>query len=113
MIIEISVAIAVLLFAILTVFLIQTLCAMRKTLERVDRLSSDVTEKLSRLDSTIETISNLGEISKLETDKLKVAYWRHQKESQRANNYSSDLAELLGAGIKLGSKLFLRRQSDE
>jgi ATP-dependent exoDNAse (exonuclease V) alpha subunit len=113
MIIDISVAIAVLIFAILTAFIIQTLCALRHTLLGIDRLNVEISEKLNRLDPTLQAISNLGEISKFETDKIKIAYLIKQNELGKAHNPSNDLAEWLVASVKLGSKMFLRRQSHE
>ena len=112
MIIEISIAIAVFIFAILAFFIIHTLFALQRTLRGIDRINAEIIEKFNHLDSTLETISNLGEISKLETDKMKLAYCLRQN-ALPAESCSNDLANWVLASIKLGSKLLKRRQSNE
>ena len=112
MIIEISLALAVLIFAVLAVYIIQTLIALQATLRRIDAASIELALKLRNLDSTLRTISNLGEITEHETEKLKLNFMQ-QDQLPKSSNFKTDLAEWLLASVKLGSKLYSRRKSYE
>lgn len=113
MIIEISVAIAVIIFAILTYQIIKTLRALQNTLRHIDMTTLDLSIKLEELESTVHSISNLGDIAQVETEKLKLNYNKRIEELRMGANSQNDLAEWLVASIKLGSKLFSRRRSHE
>lgn len=110
MLTEIFVGIAVLIFLVLAVVIICTLYTVRNTLRRIDVLCLDVSYKLQQMESTFDTISNLGEISQQETEKLKNFYQRRQEVSHRSSSKNDDLADWLIASLRLGSKFFSRRQ---
>lgn len=113
MIIEISVAIAVIIFAILTYVIIKTLRVLQNTLHHIDMTTLDLSIKLEELESTVRSLSNLGDIAQVETEKLKLNYNKRREELKMGANSQTDLAEWIIASIKLGSKLFSRRKSYE
>ncbi len=111
MIIEISVAIAVVIFAILAVFLIRVLVALRISLKRMDLAILETEIKLKSLDSAFRTISNIGDICENETAQLKNNYFskREQPAVERTSDISADVADLVMVCVKLGQKFLKRR----
>lgn len=120
MIFEICAILAVFLFAILVIYIVNTLIAIQKTLKQHSSLTlhfTDLTlqieDKLKKMDSTFQSISNLGDISEEETLRIR-NHLQHLKSSttqlnSERTNYTDDLAMLLSATFKLVSK-FLRRK---
>lgn len=108
MIIEICVVIAVVIFAVLAYVTIQTQLALQKTLRTLDIASLDFLVKLQNLESVLRTISNVGEITESETDRLKALYKRNKEFHPDFVN-KNDLAEWIALSIKLGSKFCSRR----
>lgn len=109
MIIEISIAIAVFIFAVLAFFIIRTLISLQHTLRRFDHLSLDMEIKLKNVDSLLRTLSNIGDITEQKTHLIKKDYFANSEETHQTNNYTEDLSEWLVSSIKLGSKLINRR----
>lgn len=110
MIFEISIAIAVLIFAILVFFIVKTLLILQRTLKRVDVLLFDIELKSKHLDSLTRSLSNIGEICENETDRLKEAYAeRTTRQRCEAVYATSDWAEWLVLSLNLGAKLLKKR----
>lgn len=103
MIIEISVAVAVLIFAILTFFIVQTLLRLQKTLSRVNILLLDMEIKSKQLDSVVRSLSNLGEVCELETEQFK------RNSLGRKEQEVPEWVDWLALSMKLGAKLIKRR----
>lgn len=108
MIIEISVAIAVLIFAILAFFIIRTLFVLQNTLKRVDNTLWDLEMKVKNLDPLLITLSQLGEVCEDKSEQLKKAYFT-PRPSEEVKSSSADLVEWLMLSVKLGSKFLKRR----
>ena len=110
MIIEISVAVAVALFAILSIFIIRTLMSLQRSMRRVDQAIVDVEMKMRNFDSSLKALSNIGDICEQETLQLKQKFLtKHEKKIVEKECVTSDLAEWLIVSIKLGEKLLKRR----
>lgn len=109
MIFEICAILAVFIFAILAIYIICTLVAVQKTLRQHSALIGHFNDKLRKLDSTFQTISNLGDISEEKTLQLREHIQHPKTYIPEQNDYTDDLAILLLATLKLGSK-FLKRK---
>lgn len=111
MVIEISVAIAVIIFAILTIYIIQTLIALQKTLKRVDTTVSELEIRMKSIDPGLHTLSNIGKICEDKTSRLKQNYFEQLHEGVPASaDYSrGEIVDWIVASIKLGEKFFNRR----
>lgn len=109
MIVEISVAIAVFIFAVLSIFIIKTLISVERSLQRINHFTIELEERIKALDSTLNSISNVGDITELESARLKEEYIKHAAKCPTHSTCSEDLADWLVSSIKLGSKLLTRR----
>ena len=111
MIIEISVAIAVLAFVVLVVYLIKTLCSLRKTLDQarytlqgINELKCDLDYKVKALNPLFETVSLLGEKAYEKVEGMS------QKEVQGENeDRLTSILEWVTGGIRLWCALKKRR----
>lgn len=106
---EICAILAVLIFAILAIYIIRTLIVIQKALKEHTILTNHLDENLKKMDSTFRSISNLGHISEEKTLRLR-------EQLQHVNSYApqdcettDDVATLLLTILKLGSK-FLKRK---
>ncbi|MGZ3732362.1 MAG: DUF948 domain-containing protein, partial [Parachlamydiaceae bacterium] len=108
MVFEICAIIAVFIFAVLVFYLIRTLQTFQCFLRHMNDLSLDLDQRIKQLDSTLNTISHVGDsceekIRQCQVQKL------HQIESECAkNNVKEDISDLIIASLKLGIN-FLRR----
>ena len=109
MLYELCAIAAVLIFGILAWYLIRTLISAKKTLERISHFTLDLDVKLNKIDSTIQSLSNLGDICEKKTSQLREEYFQPKFSEYPKNNLSEDLASLLFVCLKLGGK-FLRRK---
>lgn len=107
MIIEISIAIAVFIFALLAFFLIRTLITLRITLKQVEELTFEARLKIQDLDSSFNAIANLGDMCENETERMREKYL--EKSISHTSDTSDDLIDWLRASIKLGGKYLTRR----
>lgn len=111
MIIEISVAIAVLAFVVLVVYLIKTLCSLRKTLDQarytlqgINELKSDLEYKAKSLNPLFDTFSLLGEKA------LEKAGSMTQREIQdESEDKLTNILEWVTGGIRLWCAFKKRR----
>lgn len=110
MILEISAALAVLIFAILALVIVKALMRLQKTLDRVDCLLFDLELKSKNLDPLFRSLSNLGEICDTETDLLKRASLERRKKQECQDlSASTEWVDWLALSMKLGAKLIKRR----
>lgn len=108
MIIEISVAVAVVIFAVLAIILINTLITLQRTLKQVEELTFETRMKLGSLDSTFEAIANLGDVVEQKSECLKEKVLEREM-YRREDTVAEDLADWLRASVKLGAKYLTRR----
>lgn len=106
---EIAAVAAVIIFAILAVYIIRTLVCLQRTLRRVELLIVDTDCKIRQLESTFQTVSHLGDICEEKTARLKQLYLDKKEQENLNENYAEDLAEWLVASLKLSAK-FIRRK---
>ena len=106
---EIAAIAAVIIFAVLTIYVIRTLLSLQQTLKRIDLITLEMNLKLKQLDSTINTVSNIGDVCEEKTARMKSHYLEKKACELNGSDYSDDLAEWLIASVKLGSK-FIRRK---
>lgn len=111
MVIEISLAIAIFLFAVLVFFIIQTLLSVQRSLVRVNQMSIDMENRMKNFDPILHTIANLGDICEKESECVKNVYF-----AKRIDNYPSrepglscELIDWIVLSVKLGEKLINRR----
>lgn len=110
MIIEICVALAVLIFAILVAFAVKTLIALQGTLKRVDLLLDEMAIKSRQLDSVVRSLSHVGDICERETDQLKRAYIERKIVQERQDFAPApEWAEWLALSLRIGAKLLKRK----
>lgn len=106
MIFEICAIIAVLIFAILAFYVIRTLLVLQKSLQDIHQITSELTHKMRLMESTFKTISTLGDMSEEKVRNMR-DYEIKYREFQRVKaDYSEDMADIILAGLKLGSKYF-------
>lgn len=106
MFIEISIVIALIIFAVLAFYMIRTLIAMQHSLRHLDHLMKETEFKMRNFDSLLHSASNLGDVFKAATGKMKKNYFAPQLEQNYSDNRVSILADLFVAGLKLGKKFF-------
>lgn len=106
---EISAILAVIIFAILTFYIIRTLITVRRSLQRLDHLLFELDHKIKHMESTLKTISNIGDICEEKTKRLREHYLENQALEPKKVDDSEELTDWLLASLKLGSK-FLRRK---
>lgn len=114
MIIEICVALAVLILAVLAVFAVRTLIALQRTLKKVDLLLDETALKSRQLDGLTRSLSNVGEICEMETDQMKRAYIERKMERKIIQEHhdrtaAPEWAEWLALSLKIGAKLLKRK----
>lgn len=107
---EIAAIAAVIIFAILSFYVIKTLIAFQKTLKHIDLVTFDLNLKMKNLDSTLHTISNLGDICEDKTALVRNELHNKKIVESGSSDYSEEVADLLLAGIKIGSKFITRRK---
>jgi len=98
-----AVALALLIF-----FIIQTLITVQSTLKKLDVVLMEAEIKLRKLDSFMNTVENISEITEKETEKLKNNY-TCKKHNCSDSMDSEELASWLVSSIKLGINIFKRR----
>ena len=101
MTIEVSVAIAVLIFAILAAFIIITLL-------RVNKLLKDFELKAKSLNPIVNAMSNLGNVCEKKSKDLN-ARCLSCNEEQLDSSYYPELATLLLLSLRAGEKYFKNR----
>ena len=111
--IEISIALAVLIFAILSFFVIQTLIALKSSLHKIDHMTQELEIKTKNVDSFLHALSNLGDICEHKTNQLKQAYLEKQIQFTETNSIVNELAEWLLLSASLGEKLLKKGAKDE
>lgn len=110
MIYDISIVVAVLIFAILTIFIVRTLISLQKTLCRVNQMTLSIESKMNNLDSTLHAVSNLGDICENETERLKSYYFERKSDCVQSPDSAQEFAEWVVLSVKLGDKILNRRK---
>lgn len=118
---EIFTGIAVLTFVILTIFIIRTLIALRrslirvnKTLQMADLSLAELELRMKNVDPLLHSLSHLGEICEKKTFLLKQELLREKEyvnphaESPQ-NHLATDVAEWVILSASIGKKLFTGR----
>lgn len=106
MIFEICTIIAVIIFAILAFYVIRTLIALRKSLQDIQQLNSELMHKMRLMESTFQTISALGDVSEEKVKNLRDYEIKYREFQSVKKDYSEELADIILAGLKVGSKYF-------
>lgn len=106
---EIAAISAVVIFAILSYFLIRTLLSLQRTLRKVDFLATELDIKMKQMDSITKTISNLGDICEDKTARIRQQYIEKKERPCNEGMFTEDIAEWILASLKLGSN-YLRRK---
>lgn len=108
---EIAAVAAVIVFAILAYYIIQTLLRLQKTLKHIDLLTMDLNVKARSLDSTVNALSNIGDICENKAALFRSELLKQQEtEPLPKSDYTDDLVDLIYAGLKLGSTYITRRK---
>lgn len=112
MFIEISIGIAIFLFALLTFFVIQTLLTFQKTLTRINYTMTDLNVRTESLDPMLRSLNNLGEICEHKTLLLKKNYFESSSRSSSSHQdmTTNELAEWLLLSATLGQKFFFNKR---
>lgn len=105
---EICTAIALIVFIVISYFVVQVLRSVQRTLRHIDQCTQELDRKAQHLESTFKTIDNLGSICQIETLQLRQEHLERKLCSQE-NDYKEDLTHLIVASLKLGSKLLRRK----
>lgn len=104
MIFEICAAITVVLLSVLVVFIIQTLLAFQRSLQKINFSCENADLKMMQLNSTFQAISHIGDVCE---EKTKNIYKRTLQDKPTDEiSQTEDLAELLAAGLKFGVNYF-------
>jgi len=103
MTIELSVAIAVLIFAVLAVFVIITLL-------RVNKLLKDFEYKAKSLNPIVNAVSNLGNVCEKKTKDLNARCLScNEEQLSDSSSYYPELATILLLSLKAGEKFLKNR----
>lgn len=103
---EVAAIIAVIIFAILSIYIIRALIALKQTLQRADLLTIELTLKLRQLDSSMKAVANVGDFCETKTALLRENL--EKREQAHIENYTDDLADWIFASLKLGTKIMRR-----
>lgn len=112
MIFQICTLIAVLIFAILAYYIYRTLITLQHTLHNLDSLTKELTLKMKQMDSTFQSISNVGDVAKDESLRFRENYIhekRFYRDPPRHQESSDALTDLIAASLKVGVN-YLRRK---
>lgn len=104
---EILVTLGIVALALLIFFIIQTLITVQTTLKKLDGVLIETESKLRKLDSFMNTLENISNITEKESEIIKNNY-----EYNRCVNSSRDsdeLAKWLISSIKLGINFLTKR----
>lgn len=101
-----SIALALLIF-----FLIFILFYLHNTLKKIDLVLIESENKLKKLNSIFNSISNIGDVTEKETERIKSNYMlkMNQLNATPPIDSTDDLATLLVSSIILGIKYFKGR----
>ena len=104
MILEICGVIAVILFAVLVIFIIRTLC-------RLNKMSLEMEYRVKNFDSLLHSVSNVGDVCERASEQMKIAYLTRQNTCPRDDTgFNGDLVDWIVLSVKLGEKLINRRR---
>lgn len=120
MTIEVSVAIAVLIFAVIGATLVYTLLLLQKSLIKLDRILSETERRIHTVDPALNALSEIGEVIEKKAKKVKREYEvkqayeelvkeSRQEESTVKNGLVGDVADWVIVSLRLGEKLLNRR----
>lgn len=110
MVIEISIAVAVFIFAVLVFFIVRILIATQKSLYRVQQMTYEMENRMKSFDPILHTIANLGEICEKESERIKCAYLvKKVNYASREPGLSCEVIDWIVLSVKLGEKLINRR----
>ncbi len=112
MIFEIISVIALFIFAILAFYIYRTLISLQHTLHKVDVLTYELSVKMRKMDSTIQSIANFGDVVEEESLRFRENYLhekRFSRERLNSEESSDALTDLLLASLKVGAN-YLRRK---
>jgi len=112
MIFEICTLIALIIFAILAFYIYRTLITLQKTLRNLDVLTDELTIKMRKMDSTFQSISNIGDVAQEESSHFRENYMYEKRccrDRLKSDESSDALTDLLLAGLKVGAN-YLRRK---
>ncbi len=112
MCLEIISLIALFIFAILSFYIYRTLISLQHILLKVDVLTDELSVKMRKMDSVIQSIANIGDVAVEESLRLRQNYMHDRRFSRERSNSeeSSDaLTDLLLASLKVGAN-YLRRK---
>lgn len=101
MILEICAIVFTAVFCLISVYIILTLQSVRTTLKNLDRISLDVEEKLQDLDSSVNTISLIGDACERQLCRS-----ARQIAPPATDSQARDIAEWIVLSFKIGEKFF-------
>jgi uncharacterized membrane protein len=118
---EISIAIFVVIFAIVSIFLIRLIISLQHTLMHVNRALIDAEFKLQRMDSITRAISNVGDICERETERIKKKSLNRlereyvedevvEREARVKSDNSGDIMDWIALSLKLSQKFLNKRR---
>lgn len=108
MVFEICAIIATIVFTLLVIYIIRTLCVLQKTLKSIDHATKNIDDKIQQMDSTVKTFSHMADICEEKAKLLKKRELYRLELENRNTNYTEDFADIAVVGLKLLAK-YLRR----
>ncbi len=94
--------------SLLILLLIFILFYLQKTLKKINSVLTEGENKLKKLDSVFNSISNMGDIAEKESERIKFNYLVNQLDEKPIDT-SDELASVLVSSILLGIKYFKGR----
>ena len=94
--------------SLLILLLIFILFYLQKTLRKIDSVLAEGENKLKKLNSLFNSISNMGDIAEKESERIKINYLLNQL-NEKPIDSNEELASLLVSSLMLGIKYFKGR----
>jgi uncharacterized protein YoxC len=112
MVYEICAIIAIIIFAILAFYICKILTELLRTMHKINAQINDINAKSKKLDSTLQSISNIGEITEDKTESMREEYFLRKKLKLHERDdidSNEELVDLIVTGLRFGAKFFMRR----
>lgn len=106
---EIVISISILIFAILTYYVICTLLVVQQSLRKLNFFMDDMEIRMQKVDPLIQAVSNVGEICEEKTQRLHQEFIEKKNSMEFRERPQSDLEEWMLLGLILLKKIFRRR----
>lgn len=106
---EIVISISIIIFAILTYYVIRTLLVVQQSLHKLNFFMDDMEIRMQKVDPLIRAVSNVGDICEKKTQHLHQEFIEKKNAIESQEAPQSDLEDWMLLGLLLLKKILKRR----